>query len=1017
VNVLSKGRRIIHPKGQEIELHSLLGGGKYSEVWKATLSLPNGSAKEVAVKFMAADLDKKERQFYFREVETLISLMNYGVENSLWEKSVPLVPLFYFADKGHEPPYFVQSLAVGKPIDEIIREGMPMIEADVVFLGAQLYKVFQALHEGLNRSYLDFQPRNVFLLTEKSNRRLTVIDWNLLSDEIDCDVDGDLRTVARLLYRLVIGCPPSPQELELPENWSSLSISLRTFFVRALSPSFSRLYYPDAHSMQCDLSEQDGRWKKSGKQLIQDAAKSIGELEDSTGNLEVRLVNVLDIVDIAKRKNLDATSQELLEKLESDVQDKLGDPGYIRKVIQYYRVGDLDKAREALQDASAEAITSQTRLLVARWSAALEFKDGDKDEIVKLANSLDEYTGHWLETRVVNFDLFVGESLSVDKNHPLAIETSFWQSFYESNKSENDSPEVIRERIDSYHKVIYYGEKLPYSQILLNIIGGKDLLHSEVEYLAQQSKKLVEEAALRERLENAINTNLIRATDILRKELENHSQRQITSDYVIDCADKLVNQKEFSIAKRLINSTWQDLSPTVQEKAITLKKEAQEQLDRERDILDTSQETTSVMSLDQLLKMLERYPQLEEVFTEYFKGTQIPDQAINPDENVEQLSPIELIKEKMEKGEIGESELLQSLGIRLHQHSDSALTAPTLQDDDIDPAQTHLKEYMVLLNDSNFSEQDTKDGEDQSGNDVGHSAETLISGPTIEAAPIQSSTGESRPDPEQEKEDLIEKNLSEKDMAQTQKQQLKIEYNEFSQKKSIEQGLNVQEAKPYDLPEINSDKTLLSGTKPEISDSNEELDFRKEKHRTEGYDDLIESAKQKAGLKTLKGLEEAIVLLNQAHELVHTENSDTFLEKIALENKDEYLKVLSSARAAYTRATNAAKQQSYAQVSNEYTLLKEELDLLGNESQGDWDNYFSNCSFRHYYELFRSAYKNYIKSKSLPTQSKHQFGHMKARLEEMKQLEPNLDMDNLHKLRECKKKIQEIQKINPGSIG
>lgn len=987
MSVLSKGHRINGPKGQKIELQALLGGGKYSEVWKATLSLPGGNTKEVAVKFMATDLDDSERQIYFRETENLIRLMKYGNESGLWEKSVPLVPEFFFADKSHKPPYFVQSLAIGKPIDEIIREGTPMIEADVVYLGAQLCRVFQALHEGLNRSYLDFQPRNIFLNIGKSGRGLTVIDWNLLSAEGDCDVEGDLLTIARLLYRLAIGCPPSPQQLELPANWSSLSRGLRTFFVKALHPLFSRLHYPDAGTMQHDLIELDRRWTKSGKQLIQDAAKIIGEVETSEETHEANLENILIILDIAKRKDLDATTQELSEKLERDALDRLGDPGYIRKVIQYYRIGDLVRAREVLQDASAAAITSQTKLQIARWSAALEFKDGDKDNYVKLANSLDECTGQWLHSQVVDLDPFAELSLGLDGNHPFSIEAGFWQSIRIASRSDRENLEIIQKCIDQYNQALASAEKLPYSQNLLYVVGGVDLLQSEIEFLSQQAKKIIDEAALRERLETTINTISIRAIDILRQELENQSGAQITSDYVIDFADKLVNQKEYSLAKRLINSTWQDLSPAVQEKAITLKRDAQEQLDRERDIREAPHESIPVFDWNGLLELLNRGdPQLGEMLKEHFLGAQFPSQTQSNNEGVGEISPIELIKEKLEKGEIGESEILQRLGIQLHQQSDGMLDATKLQDDDIDPSQTHLRNYKELLNDSNLAGQDAIKGKAQTGNNENHLAETLISGPTMEVAPVRSPTGEESPALDFDQDGLSGKDSNEIETISIQKQLIQTEHNESSKSRYAESDNESKKAKIYESIE----KATKDGT------------------RTSEYDHLYNVAKQKASLKTMKGYREALELIDKAFKVGQSVGSD-FLQDELLEDLKKECQITQKANAPYARAKQAVKIQNYELVAKEYSELTK-MGLWGHESPGDWDIEFANFSFLHYHKLFFNDHQLFESSGSIPTRRREQFDRMRKRFDEMKKLEPHLVDNNRAKYIRIKVIIENIAK-------
>ena len=1035
MSALEKGHRIQGPQGQEIELQLPLGGGKYSEVWKASLSLQDGSAEEVAVKFMASDLDEAERQAYFRETETLLRLVKYGDDKGLWDKADPLIPRFYFADKLHNPPYFVQSLAVGKPLDEILRESTPMIETDVVFLGAQICLVFQTLHEALNRSYLDFQPRNVFWYSEKSQQKLTVIDWNLLSTESDCDVDGDLATVARLLYRLVIGSSPTPQNLELPERWDSLSRGIRSFFVKALQPSLSRQHFPDAQSMQLFLRKLTHLWEKDGTELIQEAAKTLGYVDGASDDREAQLIEIFEILDIAKRKKLDATSQELLEKLERDTQDTLGDPGYVHRMVQYYRIGDLSKSKKALDEARAVAITTRTRLLVTRWEAVLEIKDSDKEEIIRLANTLDECTGRWLDSQIVGLNIVAKQASKLAENHPFLQEMRFWRSIHDANEHDKDSPEDIQCIIDNYQQAIGLAEMLSYGQSLLKMVGGIGFLRDEIGLLTQKANKLRNEEALRKRLETAIKTSSSSAIEILRKELEKQSQRELTSNYVIDYADELINRKEFVLAKRLLNSTWQDLSPVVQEWALGRKKEAQKELDRERNISgrDTKVDEPSIHDLGDGLTTLESVspvdlilhqlrsgdPKLEEVLKKEMQGLQDTHQN-EEKEPEDKKSSIEQLMAAVESGDVDINDILQKSGIsvktQLSQKQTDLQTTIAQHDEEADPTQYPIKNYEEWMYGTDSVEgDDEKDGKSDVV-DLGNAlSEQLNESDTTKAASIRKSAGEDSAGPKYEERKLSRQESSEMDKAQAQTPKtLNGKLESVHKHGDILQVVDQKDKKPFKQPIRYKDgfekEEIMREIEREIEDNPNGQEFLRdithlESDKTrkmlseeeffteiEKFDSFLKLADRHEQTRIVKDLKESKKYIEKAL-FIAQENNKITLEDICRKKNKEVVQKYSDANKLWERIKSVlsiARSRSREKVDTEeatkcISKIKE-MGFIGYYEDGDLDSKLAEIEFFEYAILF-DAVKKYVKeemSGNTADMKKLKIDLMQSHLENMK---------------------------------
>lgn len=404
------GIELIGSNGRYLLL-DYLGGGQTAGVYRARV-LPTQRSERlpelVAVKLMAPDLDAKTRIRFLQEVDILTELQRAETGlRELWEIKEPgpsAVPTVWDEQRAGVAPFFVMTLAEGEPLDEILRRQRRLPEAQALNLARQIAEIFVALHEGLNRSYLDFQPRNFFWQAE--TERLMVIDWNLLSPKGQADVAGDLAQLAGLLRRMLTGGEAQTNgragSVETKE-WGEISRGARNILRRALDPR-PALRYGTADELRIALQRQFGFWQRYGDDLLVDAgalerqssqASQAGEAGRARDLLEEAWV----LFDMALRRGI--SSNQVIQKVREGLQGRLEAQARAMAPLQTGRMlldgRDYAKALEMFSDALAEARQPGQRLAAQRWLALGEAARRDyigygavRDKLGPLLQSFEE---------------------------------------------------------------------------------------------------------------------------------------------------------------------------------------------------------------------------------------------------------------------------------------------------------------------------------------------------------------------------------------------------------------------------------------------------------------------------------------------------------------------------------------------------------------------------------------------------------------------------------------------------
>lgn len=366
--------------------NGILGGGQTATVYRVR---QEGTGNEYALKLLKG-LEYQDR--FFQEVETLQTLTRFISESSRPrlrdQGDQPLVPRIIERQESGDDRFIVMTLATeaGKrPLDELQREKGRFPEAEALAIVGKAAELFHLLHEKLERSYLDFQPRNIYWNGE--SRALMILDWNLLSPRGQPDIAGDVKTLGTLLYRLTVGIQPPALALASVKEWQELSPATQRLLQRALHRDAARRY-PSALALADGCHEQLRLWEMSVAELVAlvaDAAEHLPQKAEETEKegLDSETQNWLNIARnllsiLRRRRSEAATFGDAIDQLEARLAPFLARYGTtLDQGLTFLRVPDRQAAGERFRKALAETSDLQERLTVHRWLLVSEIAHTD----------------------------------------------------------------------------------------------------------------------------------------------------------------------------------------------------------------------------------------------------------------------------------------------------------------------------------------------------------------------------------------------------------------------------------------------------------------------------------------------------------------------------------------------------------------------------------------------------------------------------------------------------------------
>ncbi len=425
----------------------LLGGGQTAAVYRVRAE----DGQVYALKWLT---DAVYEQRFFQEVDWLNEFAFAPEAYGLKRNGQLLTPRVYDEQRQGERRFFVMDLAPGQPLDEVLRRRGWLPEPAALAIAAQLARVFAALHEILRRSYLDFQPRNVFW--QEQSGQIMVIDWNLLSPKNRVDVAADLRSIGALLYRMVLGALPSTGgadargRVAAHERWQEISLGVRVLLQDLLEPHPGQRI-EDARTARDRLDALCQRWEKLGDDLVREAAALFKQLRNGETAATVQNAILLDVavcLDLAGRQTsalaLSNAMAMVRHNLEQEVAGRRQELTALARAISFFRSGDLETAALLFEQALADAGTPQDELQIRRWQTVLEarhnhtagFDGAGRQRIEALLDQFQEATLAYLDRSLSpQPDLVAWRALKAEAEtlrndvaaiESLAVEASAW---------------------------------------------------------------------------------------------------------------------------------------------------------------------------------------------------------------------------------------------------------------------------------------------------------------------------------------------------------------------------------------------------------------------------------------------------------------------------------------------------------------------------------------------------------------------------------------------------------------
>jgi hypothetical protein len=374
--------------GSSYRLDRFLGGGQTASVYRATVGAsdknPERRGVAVAVKMMLPGLDTETQRRFWQEETVLVRLWS-GLEKS--PATQPLLPEVWDSGDSIGGGFLVMTLAQGRPLDELLREGILWDELDALRLIHQLSQIFRSLHSNLQRSYLDFQPRNIFW--DGPSRSICVIDWNLLSRSYQSS-DGttaeslaaegrrayrqDMQTVAKLFYRLLLGQEVgglSLLDLAAPARWKELTQSMRRLLWDLLQPSSE--YLESATAFHDSMEAEVNRRALSGDGLLKQAAEIVEKIKglDAAATRRGDGIGLRQeaaaLLELAEGKGLSPTWARILQNLSEALHASAETASYVTSGQAFLRAGDRGLAQQFFADGIRLAASPEEQMQGWRW--------------------------------------------------------------------------------------------------------------------------------------------------------------------------------------------------------------------------------------------------------------------------------------------------------------------------------------------------------------------------------------------------------------------------------------------------------------------------------------------------------------------------------------------------------------------------------------------------------------------------------------------------------------------------
>lgn len=575
------GDQLKDDKGNTYTIEAYLGEGVTAEVYKAKLVedktlVPHsqGDTAEVhttkrtggelvALKILRPNLPKEIGQSFWNEAVILTELAGYSRDR------FPNDPLHTPRLLGRSPEnasskFLAIEFVTGQSLDELIISSRGLVksgrEVEGLTVARHVLQVLVILHEDLRRSYIDFQLKNIWWISDDASTK--VMDWNHVSVPTEDGVippgsAGDLIRFGAYLYHLLTGkaaFQTGETEAELAAradiNWTKISLGTRTVLLKALHPNPASRYQT-AQDFLADIEAMLALWQQDEDDLYDEAnialqqAKSrspqSGSEKEIVEEYKKAVYTAAITVDLYTRRGSQGRAVERmsgeLKKLTDDVSPVWG----IGK--DYYQLGFFS---ETLQQWEPEARNLE-RLDLWRWVVLAQIGRelspamGDAYTPVK---ALLEETVDQLNRREWTLAQNSLRQVQAQAGTRALFSTLRYEAEAQNAVEEARSAEKIHKWGDAGNSYKQASESLKqiqdptYLQLLARDLSTPEQLFKKAEECHQQDKGFEQESAAIKEFHSRLSGSEQPVGYLVEKLLENPAQLRLI-DAVAQEADKL----------------------------------------------------------------------------------------------------------------------------------------------------------------------------------------------------------------------------------------------------------------------------------------------------------------------------------------------------------------------------------------------------------------------------------------------------------------------------------------------
>lgn len=492
------GDVLVGQSGIAYVLDRELGVGATSRVY---LAYPQQEPqRQVAIKVLRQNLPQSLEESFFREIDVLRALNE--AEERL-DDTMQTVPHLYEVQRNQSPRFLVLEMARGVSLDDVVaRKPYYLSEQNALRILIQTARVLYLLHEYLQRSYTDFQLKNIWWNEE--TQRVLILDWNHVSDIGAARTEEDLDLLGVYFYRMLVGKgaqtagePAQMLARRAGQRWEEVSLGSRQLALKMLSPNRQQRF-----QRARDIWETAERlltaWQQTGQTLSREV------LRLSTQRNPESTAQAYALLDLTERKNdIDAT---VLKDVRAKVHALELPTQHTWSVGQtYYEAGNYPEALTRWQPIAQETgdLHQWRRVLMAQAGtndsqAFSALRSQVETAIYQLEHEHNAQAAEQMLSELMPDTPLTGlDGLYAEVQARSSIARALQSKAYQH----------YQEAANAYKQADAFLQHVPYAALVRDEEGWHDLQEQSAQ-LASEGRTLQNARARQEAVQNALDTGI-----------------------------------------------------------------------------------------------------------------------------------------------------------------------------------------------------------------------------------------------------------------------------------------------------------------------------------------------------------------------------------------------------------------------------------------------------------------------------------------------------------------------------